>query len=268
MEVGPLPHKQPSGEDLATLGHRSGVRMAEEMTEDAGATQPRRRLLAGAALGLAAFAAAEVARPSAARADVLTGRFRGTVVDNHDPLRLGRLRALVPGALGNTPSGWALPSAPYAGSSVGLFTVPPQGANVWVEFEEGDPDRPVWVGGFWGEGEPPPPASPDRKVLRTMSSAITLDDSGGVTIDSPSIQIDGVASFSRSGVVTVPAGASSVTVRGVELTGNSFVMATLQDNIPGLFVRAAVPNPAAKSITVYLDRAAPRATRVAWFVLA
>jgi len=241
--------------------------MAEDGTEDARATDSRRRLLAGAALGLAAFAAAEVARPSPARADVLTGRFRGTVVDNEDPLRLGRLRALVPDALGDTPSGWSLPSAPYAGSGVGLFTVPPQGANVWVEFEEGDPDRPVCVGGFWGEGEAPPPASPDHKVLRTTSSAITLDDSGGVTIDSPSIQIDGIASFSRSGVLSVPAGATSATVRGVELTPTSFVVATLQDNIPGLFVRAAVPNPAARSITVYLDRAAPQAARAAWFVL-
>lgn len=241
--------------------------MAEEMTEHAGAAQSRRRLMAGAAAGLAAFAAAGVARPAAARAGVLTGRFRGTVVDTDDPLRLGRLRALVPDALGGTPSGWALPSAPYAGPGVGLFTVLPQGANVWVEFEEGDPGRPVWVGGFWGEGEPPPPASPGHKVLRTTSSAIIVDDSGGVTIDSPSIQIDGVAAFSRSGVMTVPAGAGSATVRGVDLTGNSFAVATLQDNIPGLFVRAAVPNPAARSITIYLDRPAPQAARVAWFVL-
>jgi hypothetical protein len=241
--------------------------MANEMTRDAGTARSRRQLLAGTALGVAALAAAEVARAPAARADVLTGRFRGTVVDTDDPLRLGRLRALVPGALNDVPSGWALPSAPYAGPGVGLFTVPPQGASVWVEFEEGDPDRPVWVGGFWGEGEPPPPASPDRKELRTTSSAIILDDSGGVTIDSASIQIDGVASFSRSGVVTVPAGASSASVRGVELTGNSFVVATLQDNLPGLFVRAAVPSPATRSIAVYLDRAAPQVARVAWFVL-
>ena len=101
--------------------------MAKEVTGDAAATKSRRRLLTGTALGVAAFAAAEVARPPAARADVLIGRFRGTVVDNNDPLRMGRLSALVPGALGDTPSGWALPSAPYAGSSVGMFTVPPQG---------------------------------------------------------------------------------------------------------------------------------------------
>jgi len=241
--------------------------MVKEMTGDARSTRSRRQLLAGTALGVAALAAAEVARPAAARADVVIGRFRGTVVDNDDPLRLGRVRALVPGALRDAPSGWALPSAPYAGPGVGLFAVPPQGANVWVEFEEGDLDRPLWVGGFWGEGELPPLASPDRKVLRTKSSVIIVDDSGGVTIDSPSIQLDGVASLSRSGVVAVPAGANSVTVQGVELTENSFVVATLQDNLPGLFVRAAVPSPATRSIAVYLDRGAPRAARVAWFVL-
>ena len=48
-------------------------------------------------------------RSCPARADILTGRFRGTVIDNDDPLRLGRLRALVPDALGDTPSGWPCP---------------------------------------------------------------------------------------------------------------------------------------------------------------
>jgi hypothetical protein len=79
--------------------------------------------------------------------------------------------------------------------------------------------------------------------------------------------MNGVASFSRSGIVIVPLGASSATVRGVELTGNSFVVATLQENFPGLFVRAAVPSAAARSIAVYLNRGAPQAARVAWFVL-
>src|SRR5439155_2936787 len=133
-----------------------------------------------------------------------------------------------------------------------FFAVLPLGADVWVEFEQGDVDRPIWVGGFWGAGEPPPPATPDHIVLKTYSSGITLDDSpdGGLTIDSPSIRVNGNASFSRSGVVIVPPGASSARVNEVELTAESFILATLQDNVMGVFVRAAVPDVAAKAITV------------------
>lgn len=229
----------------------------------------RRDVLRGAAVGLTALAAGELARPSVAGAEGLIGRFRGVVIDNDDPLRLGRVRALVPDALGETPSGWALPSAPYAGLGVGFFAVPPLGAQVWIEFEQGDIDRPVLVGGLWGPGEPPPPASPDVKVLKTQSSAITLNDSadGGVTIDSTSIRINGKASFSRSGVVTIPAGATSATVGEIELTANSLILAMLQENVPGVFVRAAVPDPVSKTITVFLNRSAGRGgARVAWFV--
>jgi len=38
---------------------------------------------------------------------------------------------------------------------VGLFFLPPKGANVWVEFEGGDPDYPIWSGCFWSDGEVP-----------------------------------------------------------------------------------------------------------------
>jgi len=230
----------------------------------------RRDVLRGAAVGLTALAAGEIAGPSVARAEGFLGRFRGTVIDNEDPLRLGRVRAMVPDALGETPSGWALPSSPYAGSGVGFFTVPPLGADVWIEFEQGDVDRPICVGGFWGAGEPPPPATPDHKVLKTQSSSITLDDSpgGGVAIDSASIRVNANASFSRSGMVTIPPGATAATVRGIELTDDSFVLAMLQDNLAGVFVRAAVPDPAEGTITVYLNRSAGRGgARVAWFVL-
>jgi hypothetical protein len=151
---------------------------------------------------------------------------------------------------------------------VGLFAIPPLGANVWVEFEQGDADKPVWVGGFWSAGETPPPAAPDRKMLRTQSSAIVMDDSpgGGVSIDSSSIKVNGNASFSRSGVVAIPPGATSATVEGIDLTPESFVLATLQANVPGTFVRGAVTDPEARAITVYLNRPAGRGARAAWFV--
>ena len=115
------------------------------------------------------------------------GRYRGKVTDNKDPLGLGRIRATVPNGLGDEPSGWAVPSVPYAGKGVGLFLLPPTGTLVWIEFEHGDPDYPVWVGCFWGSGEPPAdPAEPETKVLKTDVVTLTLDDSpgaGGLTME-------------------------------------------------------------------------------------
>ena len=105
------------------------------------------------------------------------GKYRGKVVDNHDPLTQGRIRANVPSVFGDQETGWALPSAPYAGQGVGIFFVPPVGANIWMEFEEGNPDYPIWGGCFWGEGEAPKPAVPEVKVVKTDFATITLNDS-------------------------------------------------------------------------------------------
>jgi uncharacterized protein involved in type VI secretion and phage assembly len=78
------------------------------------------------------------------------GKYRGTVVNNIDPMQLGRLQASVPDVSGSIPTSWAMPCVPVAGINTGVFTVPPPGAGVWIEFEQGDPDRPIWVGGYWG----------------------------------------------------------------------------------------------------------------------
>jgi uncharacterized protein involved in type VI secretion and phage assembly len=95
---------------------------------------------------------------------------------------LARLRADVPSVLGGVTSGWALPCLPYTGDGSGLHVVPPVGAGVWIEFEAGDPDYPVWTGGWWGSGQPPTeetgrPARPSLKVLRSEEGlVIALDD--------------------------------------------------------------------------------------------
>ena len=57
--------------------------------------------------------------------------------------------------LGLETSGWALPCAPYTGPNAGLHLIPPVRAGVWIEFEAGDPSRPIWVGGWWGDAEVP-----------------------------------------------------------------------------------------------------------------
>ena len=83
------------------------------------------------------------------------GKYRGLVAINVDPLGQGRLKALVPEVLGVTPSTWALPCTPYAGSMAGLFTIPAVGMGVWIEFEAGDVSRPVWTGCWWGSSQVP-----------------------------------------------------------------------------------------------------------------
>ena len=76
----------------------------------------------------------------------LCGKHRGVVTDNVDPQRVGRIRARVPSVLGEQVSGWAMPCMPYGADPA---DVPAIGANVWVEFEQGDPARPIWTGCWW-----------------------------------------------------------------------------------------------------------------------
>lgn len=114
--------------------------------------------------------------------DRFYGKYRGLVSDNKDPLNLGRIKARVPEVLGDTETGWASPCAPYAGPKAGLFTIPPEDAGVWIEFEAGDTSRPIWVGAWWGQAEVPAkpggaPSKPTTKILRSDKGLIVaLDD--------------------------------------------------------------------------------------------
>ena len=114
--------------------------------------------------------------------DRFYGKYRGIVAINLDPLSRGRLQAMVPEVLGEVPSTWALPCAPYAGTGSGFFTVPPVGAGVWIEFEAGDVSRPIWSGCWWATGEVPMdekgvPAQITTKILRSdFGLIVALDD--------------------------------------------------------------------------------------------
>jgi Type VI secretion system/phage-baseplate injector OB domain len=140
-------------------------------------------------------------RKSPARERRYFGKYRGTVVDNLDPMQLGRILAQVPDVFGATPSSWALPCVPAAGTQSGCFIVPEIGSQVWIEFEQGNPDYPIWSGGFWAlAADVPtfatqPPAIPPGQniVLQTagqnaliLSDAVPTPLTGGVVLKASS----------------------------------------------------------------------------------
>lgn len=119
------------------------------------------------------------------------GKYRGIVTDNQDPLMTGRVKARVPDALGEQESGWAMPCAPFGGKGMGFFALPAVGAGVWIEFEQGDPDYPIWSGCWWGSAADMPPlllSPPYKKVMVVTQGghSVTLDDSpglGGISLE-------------------------------------------------------------------------------------
>lgn len=160
------------------------------------------------------------------------GKYRGTVAQNIDPLRIGRLQVTVPDVSGVAPSSWAMPCVPVAGLEMGVYVVPPIGAGVWVEFEHGDPDYPIWVGCWWGStaevpktaslttpGTPVlvvqspsqhaivvsdlavPPMLAGGILLKSGASVVTLDPSG-VTITAPKLEINGLTIVNK-GALTI-----------------------------------------------------------------
>jgi uncharacterized protein involved in type VI secretion and phage assembly len=125
--------------------------------------------------------------PPTTRRRYFYGKYRGKVTDNHDPLTIGRIQAQVPVVSGASETAWAMPSVPYAGDNIGFFFIPPVNSNVWIEFENGDPNHPIWTGYFWGPGEAPgTPSLADIKIIKTKEITITLNDIqgiGGLTIE-------------------------------------------------------------------------------------
>ncbi len=174
------------------------------------------------------------------------GKFRGTVVDNKDIKKLGRLKAKVPDLLKDEETGWALPCLPSGGSKdIGFFVIPEVGSNVWIEFEGGNLSYPLWSGTWWsepsGKSETPSESQitpPDVKVLKTKSGhRIEMHDKEGeekiiiTNKDGSIMQMDstGTAISSDSGKsliklnpqgITLSRGANSVKITDSSVTIN------------------------------------------------
>jgi hypothetical protein len=146
------------------------------------------------------------------------GKYRATVLNNVDPLQTGRLLVAVSDVSGLAPSSWAMPCVPVAGIQTGFFSLPLIGSGVWVEFEQGDPDFPVWVGCYWGSAaEVPmqaqlvPPAVPAVTIQTPLQSTIQVSDMP------PSPITGGVVLRSGTGVATL-----TVNDTGIFLTYGAF----------------------------------------------
>lgn len=123
-----------------------------------------------------------------AEGDRYYGKYRGLVLNNIDPMQKGRLLVQVPDVLGLGMSSWAMPCVPIAGPQMGSFFLPIIGAGVWVEFEGGNPDYPVWTGCFWGSAAEVPalalaglPVSPNIVLQTTGQNTIVVSDLPGPT---------------------------------------------------------------------------------------
>ncbi len=123
------------------------------------------------------------------------GKYSGTVVNNIDPMQTGRIQAIVPDVSKVIPTTWAKPCVPVAGLQMGSYFIPPIGAGVWIEFEQGDPNYPIWVGCWWGSAAEVPalalagnPASPSIVFQTQLQNSLVISDlpgpAGGIMLKS------------------------------------------------------------------------------------
>ncbi len=159
------------------------------------------------------------------------GKYRGKVVNNIDPMQQARIQAEIAGVLSITT--WAEACVPFAGNQSGAFVVPPIGSGVWIEFEAGDLNKPIWTGGWWGSPAEVPalalttPATVSKVVLQTqLQSTLMISDdpspAGGILLKTStgalfSINSTGITISNGQGATIVMSG-PTVTINAGALT--------------------------------------------------
>ncbi len=170
------------------------------------------------------------------------GKYRGLVIENIDPKSIGRIMVQVPAVLGETPSTWAMPCVPAAGIQSGVFIVPPIGSQVWVEFEQGNLEYPIWTGGFWGSvADVPtfataPPAIPPGQniVLQTSGQNMVL-----ISDAPPSPTTGGIVIKSATGAMLVINDTGIYLSAGPGMASINLVGPTVDINLGALTVLSA-----------------------------
>ena len=134
------------------------------------------------------------------------GKYRAIVTNNNDPEQWGRIKVKCPSVLGDYESHWCMPCVPYLCNNEGVFTLPNVGDGVWIEFEEGKLNQPIYVGGWFNPNQYPSDDYANahkRLIMKTRggnivkvddtNNSIVLQCKGGakVTVKDDTITLDG-----------------------------------------------------------------------------
>lgn len=159
------------------------------------------------------------------------GKYRGMVVSGLDPEGRGRILVQVPDVLGVGISSWAMPCFPFAGLQMGMYVVPAPNTGVWVEFEKGDPDYPIWTGCWWGSraevpltAQTAPPALPIVILETALKNGFVLSDTPVPAIPPLPMGLPAGGIILRSGTSYIRIDAKGVSIYGPTITINGVAM--------------------------------------------
>ena len=169
-----------------------------------------------------------LAEPDAPAGKRFFGKYRGTVMQSEDLTGEGKIQVNVPGiSLGN----WATPCVSFADALMGSFVKPRPGANVWVEFENGDPDLPIWVGSWWGVprtvgtmAQTLAPAVP-AMTFETLTAGIAISD---FPINANAAPPGNVVIQAAKGVVVISLGPAGVSITAPVVSINALTALSIK----------------------------------------
>jgi hypothetical protein len=169
------------------------------------------------------------------------GKYRGIVTEVADPENRCRIRATVPAVLGEHPCGWAMPALPWAGNGHGVVMLPAIGSGVWIEFEAGRLNNPIWSGAWWAAGQrPEPQGDAVRVIVSEQGHSIVIDDEANELVithgGGPSIKLTSSAIVLACGGCELRIGTQDISLNGglvkVGLAGASLVNGALTLGTP------------------------------------
>jgi uncharacterized protein involved in type VI secretion and phage assembly len=155
------------------------------------------------------------------------GKYRATVINNLDPENRGRVQVQLADRFGTFPSTWALPAFQMAAVQCGMVALPPVHATVWIEFEAGDPDFPIWSGGFFESPAEMPamvqagatPATPNIVMQTVGQVTLMLSDNPAMNVMLKTLS-GAMISIGESGILISNGKGASISMVGPSVIVN------------------------------------------------